>query len=227
MKVTLFRLLTGLAVVGFATSCTDSSGVDGMGAVEVTLQQSTAPVLDVSGAPLDLVDLTSGSLDPDTVASLTMTVTAIQFLEGASGDGITNTSWVDVTLPTPVTLDLMALPTDVESPLVLASGSVPVGPYRHLRLYVQDAEIVFTGPIVIGQAATFDGATPYPVVIPSVDETGINTDVEFTVIADDVDVPLDVSLLFSLEATFANATTNGADTVMLTPIIAAQPRTSS
>jgi len=84
MKVTLLRLLgAGLATAGLTVACTDSSGVDGTGAVEITMQQTAELLPAESGALFDIVGLASGSLDPDTVESLSVTVTAVQFLEGA------------------------------------------------------------------------------------------------------------------------------------------------
>jgi len=212
--------LVALAVA-FASACSDSTGVE-TGTVNVTLQQADAAVLQIVDGWYASVTGTQISLDPDTVASLTITVTRLEFLVGASGDGISdNTSWTGFTLPTPVEVDLMDLPTEGASPLVIAAGNVPVGDYRHVRLYVSDATIEFTGPIEIGQAQVFDEGTPHVVEIPSVEQTGITTDVTFTVLADDVGDPTDVHLLFSPDATMANVTANGMGNVMLTPIISA------
>ena len=215
------RLAIGALAAAGTHACSDSTGV-ATGTVNVTMQQTDAAVLHVVDGWYASVTGTQISLDPDTVASLTITVTELEFLVGASGDGISdNTSWTGLTLPTPVTIDLVALPTEGESPLVIVAGSVPVGDYRHVRLYVSDATIEFTGPIEIGQAQNFDGDTPYPVEIPSVDQTGITTDVTFTVVADGVGDPTDVFLFFSPEATMANVTANGAGNVLLTPIVSA------
>ncbi|MGD8727259.1 MAG: DUF4382 domain-containing protein [Gemmatimonadales bacterium] len=204
-----------------ALACSDSTGVE-TGTVNVTMQQADAAALLAADGWYASVTGTQISLDPDTVASLTITVTELEFLVGASGDGISdNTSWTGFTLPTPVSIDLMALPTEGESPLVVGSGSVPVGDYRHVRLHVSDASIEFTGPIEIGQDQVFEASTAYPVDIPSVDETGITTDVTFTVVADDAGEPTDVFVLFSPDATMANVTANGMGRVMLTPIISA------
>lgn len=217
-KHTLRTAAVALAVA-LAFACSDSTGVE-TGTINVTLQQTDAAVMQVVDGWYASVTGTQISLDPDTVASLTVTVTELEFLVGASGDGISdNTSWTGFELPTPVTIDLMTLPTEGESPLVVASGSVPVGDYRHVRLYVSDASIEFTGPIEIGEAQDFAADTPYDVEIPSVEQTGITTDITFTVLADDLGDPTDVFLLFSPDATMANVTANGMGNVMLTPVI--------
>lgn len=209
------------ATLAFAVGCADSTGLNDTGSVSVTLQQ-VSDAQPVDGWYASLVGA-AGSLDPDTVVSLTVTVTELEFLVGAAGDGITNTSWTGITLPVPVSIDLMALPVEGESPLVIAAGSVPVGEYRHVRLYVSDATIEFAGPIVIGEAHTFDADVAHPVEIPSVEQTGITTDLAFTV-ADDV---TEVQLLFDPAATLANVTANGAGAVMLTPIIRATIRSDT
>ena len=214
----LARATVALAVA-CTLACSDSTGVE-TGTISVTMQQSDAALVQIVDGWYASVTGTQISLDPDTVALLTVTVTELEFLVGASGDGITdNTSWTGFELPTPVTIDLMTLPTEGESPLVIAAGSVPVGDYRHVRLYVSDVTIEFTGPIEIGQAQNFAADTPYDVEIPSVEQTGITTDITFTVLADDLGEPTDVFLLFSPDATMANVTANGLGNVMLTPVI--------
>ncbi len=210
-----------IAAVAFALACSDSTGVE-TGTVNVTLQQTGDAVMQIVDGWYASVTGTQISLDPDTVVSLTITVTELEFLVGASGDGVSdNTSWTGFELPTPVDVDLMALPTEGVSPLVIAAGNIPVGDYRHVRLYVSDATIEFKGPIEIGQAQVFDGGIAHLVVIPSVEQTGITTDVTFTVVPDDGNDPTDVHLLFSPDATMANVTANGMGNVMLTPIITA------
>jgi hypothetical protein len=213
------RAAIGVLAVAFAFACSDSTGVE-TGTINISMQQSDAVLLQVVDGWFASVTGSQISLDPDDVASLNITVTELEFLEGASGDGVSdNSSWTGFELPSPATVDLMALPTEGESPLLIAAGPVPVGDYRHVRLYVSDATIEFTVPIEIGQAQNFAAGTPYPVEIPSVDETGIATDVTFTVVADDVGDPTDVMLFFAPEATFANVTANGAGDVMLTPVV--------
>lgn len=212
---------TGAALVAAAAvACSDSTGIDDTGDVRVTLAQNDAVVAHVVSPSLLLSEVALGSLDPDTIESLTVTVPEIEFLQGAIGDNSPDSSWVSLTLPTPVEVDLMALPVEGASPIVLASGSLPVGDYRNVRLYVTEASIVFTGPITLGDgAASYEGGITYTVTVPSGTETGIKTDATFTVTADETGTPLDVDLLFEPAATFQNVTANGADSVMLTPVI--------
>lgn len=220
-RLRTIRPIAIAVTLAFAVGCSDTTGLNDTGSVTVTLQQvSDAQAVD--GWYASLVGV-AGSLDPDTVLSLTVTVTELEFLVGATGDGITNTSWTGIELPVPLAVDLMALPAEGDSPLVIAAGSVPVGDYRHVRLYVSDPTIEFAGPIAIGEAHTFDKEFPYFVEIPSVEQTGITTDLTFTV-ADDV---TDIQLLFDPAATLANVTANGAGAVMLTPIIRATIRSGT
>jgi len=160
-----------------------------------------------------------GRVTTNDVSSLTVTVTRVQFLRADSTeDG--DSGWVEVALDEPATLDLLALPTTDESPIVFASGTVEAGSYRQVRLFVNDAQITFSRDLTVGQA-TFTADTEYPVTIPSVDQTGIKTDAAFDVVADDTGAVADVPLFFDPSATFVNATVAGSGTVMLAPVITA------
>ena len=96
-----------------------------------------------------------------------VTITGVAYLPATATDETVESAWQSLTLETPGTLDLMALPTETAGSIVIASGLVPVGAYRKVRLLTTGGEIVFKGPIALGGSATFDGDTPYPVTIPS------------------------------------------------------------
>jgi hypothetical protein len=172
-------------------------------------------------------DQASAVVSKDTVLSLTVEVTEIQFLprqaEAQAGDdGV----WISLSLAQPVPLDLMTLPTEGESPLVIASGEVPVGSYGDVRLFVENAQIVFKGDINLGVAFGFKGGVAYPVTIPSGPRTGIKTDAEFSVTADAEGNVNDVHLLFSPTATFLNVSGTGTGEVILAPVIRSRPEGS-
>jgi len=152
--------------------------------------------------------------------------------EGA-GDGIQsngecakNGGWIPFVLDEPLTVDFMALPAPNESPVVIASGSVPVGTYRNVRLFVEDEFVVFSEPFTVGNSV-FDMDTEYPVVIPSAEKTGIKTDLTFTVTADNEGNEEEVNLLFDTEATFRGVTATGSGKVMLPPVLKAKPKESA
>lgn len=221
----ILRPVALAAGTALAVACSDSAGVNDTGSLTITLQQ-------VGGGAAQLVDGwyasvadAAESLEPAQVASLTVTVTRLEFLVGTTGDELPDSSWQELVLPTPVELSLMNLPFEAESPLVLAAGTVPAGSYRHARLFVSEALIEFTEAVVIGATFTFEPDTAYTVTIPSVEQTGITTDITFTVVADEEGAGTEVQLLFDPAATLANVTANGAEAVMLTPIINAAIRT--
>lgn len=216
---------TGLAILSLAAvACSDSTGITDTGSLRVTLAVSDPIITQtITASPL-WEGSAAGALDPDTIQSLVVTVSDIEFLQGAAGDGSADSSWMPLTLPEPVDVDLMSLPSEGASPIVIVSGSVPVGDYREVRLYVSDASIVFKGPITLGEgAASYDGETTYTVTVPSGTQTGIKTDATFTVAADDTGAPTDVDLLFDATTTFQNVTANGTGGVMLTPVVMARP----
>jgi len=213
-------LATAVLITALTAACGDG-GPEATGDVEVTLQQSAAIVAQVVSdwsASIVSGDASMTLIEPDTVESLTVRVTTIQFLPQGR-DETDDGSWVTLALGTPVLLDLMELPAEGESPLVIVSGTVEVGTYGHVRLYTDSAAIQFKGPISLGAASDFDGGVDYQVEIPSVEQTGINTDVSFTVEADADGIVNEVNLLFDTGSTFQNVAATGTGMVMLTPVI--------
>jgi hypothetical protein len=219
------RIGMALAVAGVA-ACSDG-GPGEREQVDVEMQQTSAIFAQVTGGwatSLTGGEGTTAVISPDVVASLTVRITEIQFLpadqEGNEDEG---GAWVSLQLSSPVTIDLMTLPTEGESPLVIASGSVLVGDYANVRLFVDEAVIRFSETVSLGLALTFDADVDYDVTIPSGAETGIKTDASFSVVADAEGTVNEVGLLFSPGATFLNVSGTGTGNVMLAPVIRGQP----
>jgi hypothetical protein len=222
--VTAFGIL-GLAVM--TAACSDL-GTMGKGDVAVTMRLDdalAAPSYAVSAAPFEGTVM-AGPVSPDAIASLIVNVTAVQFLpltadEGENGESEED-GWVSLELSEPISLDLLALPAEGESPIVIASGEVPVGQYGKVRLLTDGGTIQFLEEITIGNAATFEAGVDYAVDIPSGAQTGLKTDVGFEVVETE-GVVADVHLLFSPGATFLNLTVTGNGMVKLAPVIKAAP----
>lgn len=212
-------LLAVFAGGSAACGLLDSSAT---GDVRVTMQQSDAalsPAMSGWFASVAGVDGAAAAISKDAVQSLTITVNEIQFLpKAAEAQAADEGVWISLVVD--ATFDLMALPTTDGSPLVIATGSLDVGNYGDVRLFVASAQIVFKQDVSLGVSLnTFTAGEPgYPVDIPSGPETGIKTDAEFTVEAD-----TDVSLLFSPSATFLNVTGTGDGHVILAPVIRSKP----
>jgi hypothetical protein len=208
------------ALVGAACSELGSNATE---TATVSMSQSDALTAQLVGGWYASVTGGAGTavaMDKDTVAALLVQVSDIQFLpKYAEAQAADDAAWISLRLSAPVQLDLMALPTAGESPLVIASGTVPVGSYGDVRLFVSDATIRFKGNVDLGVAFSFEGGVDYAVEIPSGDQTGIKTDAEFTVEADEGGEANDVQLLFSPSATFLNVTGTGDGRVMLAPVI--------
>lgn len=215
---------SALAVLATSIAgCSDVSNVNGEARLSVTLQRvSAGTAAAVIAAPtLSFADASSFPIDPNNVLSLTVQVTSIEFLpvleEGATED---DAAWIALELGGPIELDLMALPTVSESPLVIAAGDVAIGSYRQVRLFLTDATITFDQAFIVGQSV-FEGE--HPVTIPSSANTGLKTDLTFTVADNGAGNPEEVSLLFDPSATFQNVTATGNGNVMLSPVLRARP----
>lgn len=217
----LFALGLAAAVVA---GCSDL-GAGATEEVDVTMQKTDAAVAQVVGAWYASSagnEAAAAAISPDTVAALPVRVTRIEFLP-ADGEEADDGAWIQLTLSQSVVIDLIALPTEGQSPLVIASGTVRVGNYKNVRLFTDSASITFKGDVSLGQAITFEGGRPYPVDIPSGAQTGIKTDATFTVEADAAGNVNDVNLLFSAGSTMQNVTATGAGTVILAPVIRGRP----
>lgn len=213
-------LAAAVLIAAFATACGDQSP-EATGNVDVTLAKTDAVIAQVvSGWYASVVagETSTTMVDPDTVETLTVRVTTLQFLPQGR-DEADNGAWVTLDLDEPALLDLMALPSEDASPIVIASGTVEVGTYANVRLFTDSASIRFKGPITVGAAITFEGGVDHLVEIPSGEQTGINTNATFTVEADAADNVNDVNLLFSSGSTLQNVTATGNDRVIMTPVI--------
>ena len=214
-----YTTLIALAVAGAATACSDSGPAVAPTQARISIEPGIAQQL-AAGLWASIAG-TGTAVSPDTVQSLTIQFTEVAFLPADATEG-DETAWQTLTLPATVTLDLMALPTETDGSVEIASGSVPVGQYKMVRLLVGEGEITFKGPLSLGGAVTFDGATAYPVTIPSGSQSGIKTDVSFEVTEGENATTNAAYLVFAPGTTFQNLTATGGGGVMLNPVIHAK-----
>ena len=219
---TFFAVFAAVAVAG---ACADSTGSSGMGSVEVTMQQVSAPLAQVADVFLSPTG-TAGRVDKEKVDSLFIWVSSIGFLPVDSTEADTTDDgeeeeypWIWMDLDSVVRIDLMALPAEADSVVVIGDGSVPVGDYRKLRMIVADAQVYFNEMISVGNQA-YEIDTEYLVDVPSGAQSGLKTDVSFTVEADSATAaPLGVNVLFDPDMTFNNVTATGSGRVKITPVL--------
>jgi hypothetical protein len=215
--------IRSVAIVGLlagAMACSDSEPVLAPSEARISIaddisSSAMAPTLYAS------VNGVLVAIPADTVASLEVTISDVSYLaEGDDED--TESAWQTLALPAAVTLDLMALPSEQAGSIEIASGSVPVGSYRKVRLIAGEGEIVFRGPLSLGGGADFEGATVYTVTIPSGLQTGIKTDVSFEVTENEDATVNAAYLVFDPDATFLNITATGTGGVILNPVLRAK-----
>lgn len=218
------RIAVLCATAALAAGCDGPSGSERL---SVTMQQSdaaTSPSLSGWNASVTGSSGSAVSISKDMVLSLDVNITEIQFLPREyQADAANAGAWVSLEFGQSASLDLMALPTEGESPLVIASGSAPVGSYVDVRLFVSDAKIVFASDVQLGTATVFKAGESYDVTIASGDQTGIKTDAQFAVEADAEGNINDVHLFFNPTATFLNVSATGTGSVMLSPVIRSLP----
>ena len=228
MRHSRIPILGAALVTAFvATGCSDTASVDGMGAVAVTLQQ--ASVQPAPGAAEFDVLLSPGDaavkVSKTQVDSLFIWATRIGFLPVDTTDGScddegdeTPCPWIWLDLSEDLRIDLMALPAENDSAVVIAAGDVPVGDYRKVRLLVADASIFFNEAISVGNHV-FDADMEHPLDVPSGAQSGLKTDASFSVVADDLGEPTEVNVVFDPNLTFNNVAATGSGKIKITPVL--------
>lgn len=237
-----------LAVLALAVACSDSGITAPTTPVEtaITVSQGTLTSL---ASPAILASLSGeagllGPIDPAAVDSLILIVTRVEVLPDSglyyqwrhqmrhrfAGDttaprpqpqwGARAADWYSFDVVGSGRLDLMHLPTTPETGLTLATAEVPPGDYGHARLFVSAATIYFNTAVNAG-TYTFAANTGYTVTIPSVDSTGIKSDVGFTV----PEGGGDVQLAFDPETAVRNAVATSLGAVVLAPTLKSRGRT--
>jgi len=114
-------------------------------------------------------------------------------------------------------LDLVHLPDSAKGGLTVASGSLPPGTYRHVRVFVTGPKIYFKNPIVTPTGDTLKADTGYTVIIPSSDSTGaaMKTDEPFVVPTGGGNVPL----FFDEDDTIRHVRVTGDGKIIIPPTI--------
>jgi len=219
-------ILAVFAAVTVASACADSTGSSvGMGSVEVTMQQVSAPLAQVAEVFLS-PDGATARVDKEKVDSLFIWVTSIGFLQVDSTEADTTDDgeeeeypWIWMDLDSVVRIDLMALPSETDSAVVIGDGSIPAGDYRKLRMIVADASVFFNEMISVGNTA-YDMDMEHRVDVPSGAQSGLKTNASFTVEADSVTAqPLGVNVLFDPDMTFNKVTATGSGRVKISPVL--------
>lgn len=215
-----YRSLAALALATVVAACNDTLSVGATGDVQVDLQKMSPAASLIGFNQQPDTAAPQRSMQPDTVASLKVTVTAVEFLRADSDTSDTSAAWTRVQLSAPVTVDLMALPSASDSSFLIASGSVAVGTYTRLRMFVSNPTIRFTGSVSFGASGTLQGGVDYAVTIPSAAQTGIKTQASVTVQASSSGATTaQVHLLFDQNSTLGNVAVTGTGTVMLSPVL--------
>ncbi len=125
--------------------------------------------------------------------------------------------WTTLNIVGSGVLDLVHLPDSGSAGLTVASGSLPAGRYRHVRLFVTNPMVFFDSTIVTPQGDTLKAGVGYPVTIPSADSTGaaIRTDESFTVPSGGGNV----SLVFDKDDTIRHIVITGDGKILIPPVI--------
>lgn len=204
-----------IVVAGIAVAaCSDGTGLGDPAPLSVTLQLSGAPsgspAMDVVATPAPGAVVTLADVD-----SLNARVTRVEALPLAfQPDSMDGGAWQSVEVSGNGLINLVKLPTQTQSALVIAADSVPSGDYVDLRFFVEGLTIWFHQQIQVGQMV-FQPNTPYTVTLPSGAQSGLKTKAQFTL----PEGGTQVSIVFDGGATLANLSVTGTGAVVLAPVL--------
>ena len=204
--------LAALALAISLTACDEATGPDG-GSLSVRMSRDDAATAAAAMVAADLVQATMGPVALDAVASIDVTITAVQVQR--EGEDEESGPWVTLDLVAPATVNLLALPTEGGEGLLVATGDLEAGTYAHLRLLFSEATITLSQDVTLG-AITFTAGTEYELTIPSGAQTGIKVQLG------GVEVPeggaAEVELLFDAATSIGNVLVTG-NGLQMTPVL--------
>lgn len=204
------RSLCTIVALSAVAACNDSIAPGEMATVEIRLQQTAFPVL-----PYDFVDTTL-VVDRGAVSRLNVVVRDVEFLPAdQAGNEATPTAWVPLGLTIPVMVDLVGLPTEDFSSLLLTSGELEAGAYSNVRLLVSRATITFGAEVDLGVLFAYEVDSTYVVEVPAGDSTGLVTGRALAI--DERSEA--ISLLFDADSSFVGVTATDTGVVNLLPVL--------
>lgn len=126
-------------------------------------------------------------------------------------------TWVSLNVTAGGHLNLLKLPDSASAGLTIATGTLPPGTYKHVRLFATNAMIFLNTQIVTPAGDTLKAGIGIPVKIPSADSTGavIKTDERFTV----PNGGGTVQLFFDGDDTIRHIVVTGNGTIIVPPVI--------
>ena len=146
-----------------------------------------------------------------------MTITSVAMLH-AAGDSNAG-QWATVHLSSPITVDLMGLPSENSAAFQFASGQVEAGTYSRVRLTVANPTIQFKGNVSFGLGGSAQGGVDYAVLLagtsPGTLETGASVNV--TAGSDSA-----VHLLFNQQASLSSVSLGGSGSILMSAVIASK-----
>jgi hypothetical protein len=125
-------------------------------------------------------------------------------------------AWIQLALAGSGHLDLIHLPDSAAAGLSVATGTLPPGTYRHVRLFVTNPMIYFDTLIVTPAGDSLQPGVGYPVVLPSADSSGAlyRTDDPFVVPAEGDTV----QMIFDRDDTVRHIIITGDGRIIVPPV---------
>lgn len=202
-------------------ACESTTGADGAevsvrissagGSASLAPAFSAAALSEAMNAPVSLSD----------VKSIDVTVTRVDAMSRDSARA--DSGWVSLTASSPVSVNLLALPTTETSGVQLARGTVPAGSYTNVRLFYSAATITFSKDVTVsgGGNTVYKANTAYPLKISSGMQSGIKVPTAGLTVTDGATST--VSLVFSPSVSVSSIQATGQG-LQMSPVLSAHTR---
>lgn len=204
-------LLSALAL----GACSDGTGPDGNSGARVLLSRGAASASPLPAAVAALQSATGGPLQLSSVQTIELTITEVEAHRRGT-DSTDDSGWTRIPLTGSLTtFNLLGLPSDTTTGLLLARGDLAAGQYGDLRLRVGEAFITLTEGVRVGQS-TLAAGQRIALEIPS---GVIKTGASFVVPEDSAAT---VSVIFDADASVRNVTATSSGQVVMNPVLRAR-----
>jgi hypothetical protein len=213
-------VLCGALVIGLA-AC-DSTGPTRTGTAHVALAtQSEAGAPSEGTFSLMTADGSAGNVSLAAVANITLELMRVEATRNV-GDDEGTSGWFALELQAPGSINLLQLPSEEETGLLLARGELEPGAYTNVRLFFVNATITFNQPVTLGSgpaAVTYEADVAHSLRVPSGAQTGVKVPTAGFTIAEDEEST--VVLVFD-PATSVQSISATPNFLIMSPVLTAQ-----